>query len=240
MPESAPLPPEIASALADSCLADLPSVVLDRVLVGAEVVRHPRGTVVRSPDDPRATQAPGLVIEGLLRVFRHEADGREATARYVDAGDLIGLAALLGFADNALAPGLGASAVHDTIVLEFSPEAFSFALRDEAALGLAVCRYVFGELLATQHALTGSVLLPVRSRVASHLLDLAERCDRYLIVTTSPQQLAAAAGSVREVVSRVLRQLEETGIVRRERDRVVLLDSAALHRLASNEMYLRD
>ena len=240
MTESAQLAPEIASALADSCLANLPSVVLDRLLVDAKVVRHARGTVVRRSDDPRSTQAPGLVVEGLLRVFRHDVDGREVTARYVDAGDLTGLAALLELAESALPPGLDADAVHDTVVLEFSLDAFQSTLHDEAAVGVAVCRYLFNELLAAQHALAGSVLLPVRSRVAAHLLDLAERRDHHLIVVVTPQQLAAAVGSVREVVSRVLRQLEDIGLVRREHDHIVLRDSAALHRLASNDAHHRD
>lgn len=232
--------PEIAGAVADSCLADLPPAALDELLTGAIVVRHVRGTVVRRSGDPLSKQAPGLVIDGLLRVFRHDADGREVTARYVDAGDLIGLAALLDPDDHSLPAGLNADAVHDTVVLELSLEAFRSALRTEAAVGFAICRYLFSELLAAQHALAGSVMLPVRTRVAVHLLDLAERDGHELIVVASPQRLAAAVGSVREVVSRVLRQLEEIGLIERTPDHIVLRDSAGLHRLAATVPPQRD
>jgi CRP/FNR family cyclic AMP-dependent transcriptional regulator len=224
----------MAAAVADSCLADLAPPVLDRLLDGAQLVRHEAGTVVRRSGDPRSTQAPGLVVDGLLRVFRHDADRREVTARYVESGGLIGLAAVLDFADHALPPGLSADAVHDSVVLEFSADGFREALQ-ETALSLALCRYLFAELLAAQHALAGSVLLPVRSRVAAHLLDLAERRDHELVVRATAQRLAAAAGSVREVVSRVLREMEGAGLVQRLDDRVVLVDTAALHRLAAGE-----
>jgi CRP/FNR family transcriptional regulator, cyclic AMP receptor protein len=223
----------VADALADSCLASLPADVVERLLLDANVVEHSRGTVVRRSGDPASTQAPGLVVEGLLRVFQRDATGREATARYVDTGDLIGLAALLDPTGYALPPGLDAEAVHHTVVVEFSLDNFRHALDDEASLGVAISRYLFHELLAAQHALAGSVLLPVRSRVAAHLLDLAERRGHDLIVVVSSQQLAAAVGSVREVVSRAVRELEDLRLVRRQDDHIVLLDSAGLHRLAA-------
>ena len=79
------------------------------------------------------------------------------------------------------------------------------------------------------------MLLPVRARVAGHLLDLAERRGHELVVDASAQRLAAAVGSVREVVSRVLREMEACGLLRRSGGEVVLVDTAALHRLASGE-----
>jgi CRP/FNR family transcriptional regulator len=42
------------------------------------------------------------------------------------------------------------------------------------------------------------------------------------------QDLAAAAGTVREVVVRTLRQLREKGAVRTERDSIIILDPALL------------
>jgi len=47
-------------------------------------------------------------------------------------------------------------------------------------------------------------------------------------VQITQQDLAAAAGTVREVVVRTLRQLRESGAVRTERDRIIILDPARL------------
>jgi CRP-like cAMP-binding protein len=125
--------------------------------------------------------------------------------------------------------------IHDTVVVAFDPDAFRAELNDEPAFGRALSRYLFAQLLAAQDALAGSLLLPVRARVASHLLDLAERRGHELIVEASAQRLAATVGSVREVVSRVLREMESCGLLRRSGGELVLVDTAALHRLASGE-----
>jgi CRP/FNR family cyclic AMP-dependent transcriptional regulator len=70
--------------------------------------------------------------------------------------------------------------------------------------------------------------------VARHLLDLASAGaqegtsgrgpGQELAARVSQQELADAVGTVREVVVRVLRELRTDGVVRTERDRIVLLD----------------
>jgi CRP/FNR family transcriptional regulator, cyclic AMP receptor protein len=48
------------------------------------------------------------------------------------------------------------------------------------------------------------------------------------MVLASQQELADAVGTVREVVVRVLRELRQEGVVRTERDRMVIIDPARL------------
>jgi CRP/FNR family transcriptional regulator len=82
------------------------------------------------------------------------------------------------------------------------------------------------------HEIPGSAFATVRQRVARQLLDLASmrpsQLDGELAVQITQQDLAAAAGTVREVVVRALRQLRECGAVRTERDRIIILDPARL------------
>ena len=49
-----------------------------------------------------------------------------------------------------------------------------------------------------------------------------------IVVPVSQQELADAVGTVREVVVRVLRELRRDGVVRTERDHIVILDPARL------------
>ena len=49
-----------------------------------------------------------------------------------------------------------------------------------------------------------------------------------LIVPVTQQEPADAVGTVREVIVRVLRELRREGVVRTERDRMVILDPALL------------
>lgn len=227
---------DIDSALGESCLAGLPTALLERLCARAEVLRYAAGTEVPRSPEPEVFQPPSLVVEGLFRVVRRHANGREVTARYVTAGDLVGLWGVLGEDRPVMLDAwLTTDVIHDTVVVAFDPAAFRAELDHEPAFGRALSRYVFGLLLAAQDALGGSLLLPVRSRVASHLLDLAERRDHELVVDASAQRLAATVGSVREVVSRVLREMETCGLLRRSGGQVVLVDTAALHRVASGD-----
>ena len=71
----------------------------------------------------------------------------------------------------------------------------------------------------------------VRQRVASQLLELAttkDRSDGRLSAHLSQQELADAVGSVREVVSRALRDLRAAGIVATSTHEVVILDATRL------------
>jgi CRP/FNR family transcriptional regulator len=226
---------DIDSAIGDSCLRALSPAVLNRLCAGAYVLRYAVGTEVPRTG-PAGFQPPSLVVEGLFRVVRRHASGREVTARYVTVGDLVGLWGVLA-EDRPLSVDawLSTEVIHETVVVAFDPAAFRAELNDEAAFGRTLCRYLFALLLAAQDALAGSLLLPVRARVAGHLLDLAERRGHELVVDASAQRLAATVGSVREVVSRVLREMETCGLLRRSGGKVVLVDTAALHRLASGE-----
>jgi CRP/FNR family transcriptional regulator len=69
-------------------------------------------------------------------------------------------------------------------------------------------------------------------RATPDLLDLASAQQHprgRLVARVSQQELADAAGSVREVVARVLRDFRVAGIVATAADSVVILDAARLY-----------
>jgi CRP/FNR family transcriptional regulator, cyclic AMP receptor protein len=84
------------------------------------------------------------------------------------------------------------------------------------------------------YEIPGSAFTTMRQRVARHLLDLASESGQQhssdpesaqeLTVLVSQQQLADSVGTVREVVVRVLRELRRDGLVRTERDGIVIID----------------
>jgi CRP/FNR family transcriptional regulator, cyclic AMP receptor protein len=218
--------PVVHDAWRESCLADVPRPVADRLLDGSRLLR------VATGDDPGGV-ALAVVVDGLLRIFRTGPDGRQVTVRYVSSGGFVGLAAVLGGSWSAAS--LAAEALRDSTLLELRPDRFEAAIRDEPAVAAALCRYLFHELVEAQQTLSADLMLPVRSRVACHLLNLAEREERELVVRATPQHLAAAVGSVREVVSRVLRHMEQIGLVQRRAGQLVLVDCAGLHRIWAGE-----
>jgi CRP-like cAMP-binding protein len=244
-PAPVTLDTEVREAWSESCLADLADEVRSRLARNAQRVTLAAGEPFHRAGDDPDTIGLALVVDGLLRIYRRGLDGRQVTVRYVTSGGLVGLSAVLGHPatpDGApvswivpAAAALDCEALRASTLLVFDPERFRTAIPTEPAVGAALCRYLLQELIEAQQTLAGDVLLPVRSRVACHLLNLAEREERELVVRATPQHLAAAVGSVREVVSRALRCMEQAGLVQRRAGRLVLTDAAALHRVWAGE-----
>ena len=98
-------------------------------------------------------------------------------------------------------------------------------------------RFVFGvfaERLADLMALVGGSGLPAPRPTPGH-----RTARPRPVVHASHQALADQLGTVREIVTRLLKQFERAGWVRLARERIDLLDAAALRR-AGDRPALRD
>jgi CRP-like cAMP-binding protein len=173
-----------------------------------------------------------LVVSGLIRVYLQSWDGREITLRYVAAGDLLGLPMILAPEAMITVPSQAANTLTDCHLVRLSPRRFRAVVEREAANMWPL----FFELAALHEGyidmLAENFFLPVRARVARHLLDLAARDGRRLVVHVSQQQIADAIGSVREVVSRALVWMRDEGMLHRDGTTYVLDDPARLHVVA--------
>jgi CRP/FNR family transcriptional regulator len=76
-------------------------------------------------------------------------------------------------------------------------------------------------------------LYTVRSRLAQFLIDLAERPQSAGGWTRD--EIAAHIGTVRDVVGRLLREFESQGLIKRDRQNIILLDRKALMSEAQND-----
>ena len=217
-----------------SRLRELPPEVLDELLAGSTRMTVPAGSVTHWEGEPEPHLE--LVPAGVVRVFVTARDGRTMTVGYCRSGALIGVMSL--FATGFAMPAT-TQALVDAEVLRIS----ATVARGMGTRDLRVARAFLGELseraLSFVYEVPGGAFATVRQRVVRHLLDLAsarvgeqpapdDRAGRELTVQVSQQELANAVGTVREVVVRVLRDLRQDGVVRTERDRIVLLEPARL------------
>jgi CRP-like cAMP-binding protein len=169
-----------------------------------------------------------VIVSGLLRLYAASPSGRQVTIHYLSSGDLLGV-------PSAMAPrpivglGLNLRAMTATHLVCFPPERFRDLVGRDAEVALAVCEKIVDDMLVGQRLLVENVFLPVRQRVARHLLDLAIREDGELIVYATQQDLADAIGSVREVVSRAVMHFRDRGLLRRVPRGLVVCDPAGLH-----------
>jgi CRP/FNR family cyclic AMP-dependent transcriptional regulator len=217
-----PFPARLEAAVALSPFARVARDKLERLFARGEMIRVPAHYHARRPNDPPRLC---LVTDGLVRVFFTAADGRQMTVRYTRAGDLLGPLRLLPFDASLEAQTLTESEgwvapIDDALRAEiFADPEFARIVAAEATQRVA-------ELVDELHvAGFGSV----RRRVARHLLDLAEAHGPDLIARVSQRQIAQAAGSVREVVARVVRELKAEGVVAVVAEGIVIRDARRLY-----------
>ena len=216
---------DVDDAWGGSFLAALPAALLARLRAEGERAEYPAGTTAyRAGDDP---QAPALVVRGLIRVFLTSAEGRQVTVRYARPGDVLGIAVLVG------GPvGTSVQMVEPSTVFRLSARTLTAAARSDPRVSWAIAEELNRRLYDVLEQTAVNAFGSVRQRIAAHLLDLASDSQRprgRLAAHVSQQELADAAGSVREVVARALRELRMAGIVATTADSVVILDPARLH-----------
>jgi CRP/FNR family transcriptional regulator len=215
---------EVDAALARSFLAELPAELVGELLAQGERADYPAGTTVyRAGDDPQAA----LVVRGLIRVYLSSPGGRQVTVRYARPGDVLGIAVLVGGPAST-----GVQMVEPSSVFRISARVLTAAARRDPRVSWAVAEELNRRLYEVLEQTGVNAFGSVRQRVAAHLLDLASGRQHprgRLVARVSQQELAEAAGSVREVVARVLRDLRAAGIVATAADSIVIIDPARLY-----------
>lgn len=199
-------------------LADLPpplAAALDRHLQWVQV---PAGTLLFDTGAP--CQALPLVLEGSIRVSKRSEAGREIGLYRVLPGEIciVTLSCLLG-GDDYPATGVAVEPLH----LATLPRPTFLQLLEAHAPFRQMLFHLYGERIAG--------LMQLVEAVAFHRLD--ERLAAWLVergphIALSHQAIAQELGSVREIVSRLLKQFEESGWVRLARGHVEVLDPVAL------------
>jgi CRP/FNR family transcriptional regulator len=223
--------PDVRDAVRASHLRDLPPEVLDELFGGAVRTKIAAGSVAHRALEP--DRYLELVITGVIRVFVTAPDGRTMTIRYCRAGELLGAMSL--FSDEFTEPATKQALV-DTQLLTLCPPTVRTLVHRDPRVASALLIELSERARNFVNEIPGTAFATVRQRVARELLDLASNHPQdsdlspsdELTVHITQQDLADAVGTVREVVVRTLRQLRDSGAVRTERDRIVLLDPAQL------------
>ena len=213
----------IDEAVAKSVLAAFPPTLRETLVQDAVRIKVPAGTTLYyEEDEPRC----GLVIAGLIRVYMTSPDGRQITVRYARAGDLLGIAAIVG----GPAP-TSVQILTDAALLMLNIQTLQRSGQTEPKVGWLLAQEVTRRLYDTLEALAGNTFGSLRQRVARHLLDLAasRQQGRDLVVKVTQQELADAIGSVRPVVARIIREFRTAGIITTSSDGIIVLNPAELH-----------
>jgi CRP/FNR family transcriptional regulator len=202
-------------------LQELPAALRDRIAGAVQLMTIPAGTVLF--DEHQPCLGFPFVLSGGIRVVKLAANGRELPLYKVLPGEscIITSSCLLGHADyNAR----GMTESETALIL------LPRALFDEM-LGTAVFRdfvfHLFSERMAELMQLIEEVAFrKLDQRLANLLLGKGRQLH------TTHQHLADELGSVREMVSRLLKGFADQGLVRLGREQIEILDPAGLRRVA--------
>ena len=209
------IPPVVSAALERSFLGTLPLPLVLPMLADGRAIEMPPRTIV-APAAHRVGAA--LLLDGVARLFVRAPGGREATVGYRHKGNFF-----LHLHDSPPLFHIQAlTACRGWIIPQKS---FARALKQDPRFGQAVARYAGTRLHSTVKELRFGLFASVRQRMARHLLELAGK-ERVAPVTV--QELADAVGSVREVVSRELRELVQMGAIARRPSGYALLQPERL------------
>lgn len=185
----------------------------------------PGETLWRAGTEPRGLY---VILSGRVRVTGGSA-GRPHRVHIAGPGGTLGEVPLF---DGGRYP---ATAVADTGVecAVFTRGVLRAAMAADPELAFRLLENLGARVRGLVERLDALIGLDVRQRLATHLLERRESPTTEVVVLKGGQRdLAEELGTVREVVVRSLRQLEDAGAIGREGRKIRILDAVMLERLS--------
>jgi CRP/FNR family transcriptional regulator, cyclic AMP receptor protein len=217
--------PIVDSLAAVPFFAGLDADALQRVAGGMRSRRFRRGEVIFHVDDPG--DALFIIVSGEVKIWLPSEAGDEAILVRLRPGDVFGELALLdGAPRSATATALSAT---ETVVLP--RDKFRDLISSEPAVRDALLASLALELRRLTTHVEELHFLDITGRLAACLVRLASDGgttlpDGAIRLRTSLTQgdLASMVGSTRQSVNKLLGQFAADGLLRLERDAIVLTD----------------
>lgn len=191
----------------------------EAVAEGVVKRRYRRGEII--VEQGRKSNALFILLTGRARVLTADARGREVILAMLHPGDYVGEMSLI---DNEPHSATVRAEVQ-TDVLVLGRTEFARCLPENSSLSYAIMRGLVSRLRAADRQIESLALLDVYGRVARTLLDMAEDNNGTLLIRNkvSRQDLAKIVGASREMVSRVMKDLEERGMIHTQENGSVII-----------------
>ena len=160
-----------------------------------------------------------FIVNGALKVLVSDDEGREVILSIIGPGELFGEMGVLD--DHPRSATV--IATHSSDLVMVTKADFQRFLSSSFDVSLFIMRGLVKRLRVADRKIESLALLDVYGRVARLLLDLAETRDgRRVVAKVTKQDIAKMIGASREMVSRVMKELEQQGLIVDE-DRQIIL-----------------
>ena len=167
-----------------------------------------------------------IILNGRAHVVATDPRGREAILANLKQGDYVGEMSLI---DNQPHSATVRAEVQ-TDVLVLGRAQFSRILPENAAMAYAIMKILVQRLRQADRKIESLALMDVYGRVANALLDLSELTSdgySYIKDKVSRQNIAKTVGASREMVSRVMKDLEVKGYIESQADGSILIRNSS-------------
>ena len=207
---------------------------VDAVLALSRSSRFPKDSEVFSQDD-EARQF-FLLLAGHIRVVRATPDGEQVIARYINEGELFGIAVAMG---RTTYPASAIAAV-DCVALVWPNSAWPDLQSKISGFGANAYQTIGARLQDTQSRVVEMATRQVEQRIASAVMRLIQQSGRKtaegveIDFPITRQDIAEMTGSTLHTVSRLMSAWEDEGIVKSGRQKVTVTDPHALMLVAEN------
>jgi CRP/FNR family cyclic AMP-dependent transcriptional regulator len=183
-----------------------------------------RGSIIMAAGDP--TDSLYIILSGRLKVMMSDADGKEVILSILGPGEFFGEMGLID--DNPRSASV--VAIEPCELLAITRRDFKKCMTDNAEMAMAVMRGLVRRLREADRKIGSLALLDVYGRVARLLLDMSETVDGQKMVTKRlpKQDIAKMIGASREMVSRVMKDLQVGGFIEMRGSTILLRDNIVL------------
>lgn len=198
---------------------------IDRFLAYCETLEIPAKTDVIHAGD--ISDCLYYIIEGTLTVAVKDKEGREMILAYISEGEFFGE---LGIYDDSDQQSRSANVRTrtDCVIGKMDYPRFHELAKIYPSLMKALDAQVANRLRSTTQKVLDLAFLDVTGRVAGCLLDLCKLPDAIAVddgvqIKISRQEIARIVGCSREMAGRILKDMQNMGLIRAQGMKVVLL-----------------
>lgn len=168
-----------------------------------------------------------FIVSGVLKTFKTSIEGKEQILNILRPGDSFNDVPVF---DNEPSP-VSIQTLSSVVLYELRKENMAEIIRKNPKIALNVITILAGQVRRLMSLVEDLSFRNVVGRVAKILLenigDGAEPTQRL-----TQQEMAAMAGTVREVVGRSLKAMEGNGIIKLNRNKIVINNKEALKEMA--------
>lgn len=205
-------------------LSSLNEQQLDTLAAGSARRNFPKGRTIVSEGEP--SQTLYILLSGRAKVQRSDSEGKEVILAVLGSGDFFGEMSLIDEAPRSAS----VITLESCDFMAINKDSFKSMLMQSNEMCMAVMKGMVRRLREADKKIETLALLDVYGRVARVLLDFSENVNGERVVRNKlpRQEIAKMIGASREMVSRVMKDLQMGGYIEMRGSTIVLHDTIML------------